>query len=182
MSLGLLWCFQKTKQMSLQRQHRTALISIFSCLSCQIILRFRPFCSRKRVHWWSLWSACSPCRSYQLQTLIIVLCARFPRSSRRCSIFVNDWPFLPEQSDDFQLIYADDRTFSIKVLTQHHTINGEQLPPPWAAASKPESFSPLVCSQQRDPDFLWNLNQEMFQRVNDRSPSARLPRPVSPSV
>lgn len=93
-SLSLLCCFQKTKQMPLQRQRRTALISIFSCLSCQIVLRFHLFfffligsCC------WSLCSSCSPCRSYQLYGLIIMLHTASQRNQEVVFfILFNGWP------------------------------------------------------------------------------------------
>lgn len=49
--------FQKSKQMPLQRQHGAALISISSCLNCQIVLNFHSFCNRKLFGCLAVWSA-----------------------------------------------------------------------------------------------------------------------------
>lgn len=117
----------------------------------------------------------------------------FRRRSRCCFIFVNGRPLTGTvwvQNDDFRLcrndmlLHTENKATkcSDKISHSNRHIKKKQLSLktepnhllPWAASTQPERFSPLLCSQQqRHPDFPWNLNQEMFQRVKDRSPSTQ---------
>lgn len=169
--------------MPLQRQHRTALISIFSCLSCQIVLRFHLFFLIGSCCW-SLCSSCSPCRSYQLYGLIIMLHTASQKKSRSCFfILFNGWPLrgtARAQNDELEekICSSIQKMKCLEEICQNvktaDVEDGNQSSPSETASSEPERFSPLLCSrQQRDPDFPWNLNQEMYERVKDRSPSTQ---------
>lgn len=75
-----------------------------------------------------------------------------------------------------------------EIRTQIHKLktavvkDGNQSAPPPPPNPNLKGSHPSSAHNREILTSRGNLNQEMFQRVNDRSPSTRLPRPVSPSV
>lgn len=166
--------------MPLQRQHReTALISISFCLSCQIVLNFRPPCNGKLFHCWSLRSASPLCRSYQLWTLITALLTGFQEdqdavlASLMIGLLAKLFTFSLMPLDFFWTPALIDVSY-ILCCTHYlwKTTNSKQLQL-WTATNQPSLYSlnqtwrilllPLTSRQT------WI--RKCFERVSDRSPS-----------
>lgn len=145
--------------MPLGRRHRAALISIFSCLSCQIVLRFyllfffnrKPFAGPSSP-WWN-------------HPLIVVLL-------RACEGFLLTRGLLAPllHAVENTLMFQKMKCLSSKVLVTAVLRDG-------FPAASPRTWQTCKPSAAQDntrthPDFPWNLNQETFERV---PPAGRLP-------